>query len=124
VPSGKGIATIFGCNDWSKSVLEDGCDDMLIKELIESGEELVPGVGESILFTHLTRWPYSWAKSYPGYWTGMKEFNRISAERDKLVRLAGDYFCVTSLNVATASGERAAREIIATREKPSERAMV
>lgn len=115
VPDGKGIATIFGCNDWSKSVLEDENDDVLIKELIESGEELVPGVGENILFTHLTRWPYSWAKSYPGYWTGMKEFNRISAERDKLVRLAGDYFCVTSLNVATASGERAAREIIATR---------
>jgi hypothetical protein len=61
------------------------------------------------------RWPYSWAKSYPGYWTGMKEFNRISAERDRLVRLAGDYFCVTSLNVATASGERAARNLLAAR---------
>ena len=58
------------------------------------------------------RWPYSWAKSYPGYWTGMKEFNRLSAQNDRLVRLAGDYFCTSSVNAATASGERAARDLL------------
>lgn len=115
VPPGKAIATIFGADDWSKGVLEDENDDVLIKELIESGEELVPGVGENILFTHLTRWPWSWSKSTPGYWERMREFHRIGAECDRLVRLAGDYFCVTSLNVATASGEKAARQIIGVR---------
>ena len=119
VPDGKAIATIFGCNDWSRSVLEDDNDDLLIKELIESGDALVPGVGENVLFTHLKRWPWAWSKSTPGYWEGMREFNRIGAEKDRLVRIAGDYFCVTSLNVATASGEKAAREIIATRGKPA-----
>ncbi|HEY1970052.1 MAG TPA: NAD(P)/FAD-dependent oxidoreductase [Pseudonocardia sp.] len=116
VPTGKAIATIFGGNDWSKQVLEDENDDLLIKELIESAEPMVPGIGDGIIFTHLTRWPYSWAKSYPGYWQGMREFNRLSEGRDRLVRLAGDYFCVTSLNVATASGERAARQLVASRE--------
>ena len=115
VPDGKAIATIFGSNDWSKQVLEDENDDLLIKELISSAEPMVPGVGDGVLFTQLTRWPYSWAKSYPGYWTGMRQFNRISADHDRLVRLAGDYFCVTSLNVATASGERAARQLLAVR---------
>jgi oxygen-dependent protoporphyrinogen oxidase len=111
-PAGKGIGTIFGSNDWSKEVLDDDNDDLLIKDLLETAEPMVPGITDDIAFTKLVRWPYSWAKSYPGYWTGMKEFNRISAERDRLVRLAGDYFCVTSLNVATASGERAARQIL------------
>lgn len=115
VPPGKAIATIFGADDWSKGVLEDEDDDLLIKELVDGGEALVPGVGDNVLFTHLTRWPWSWSKSTPGYWERMREFHRISAERDRLVRLAGDYFCVTSLNVATASGEKAAREIIGVR---------
>lgn len=115
VPPGKAIATIFGSDVWSKQVLEEEDEDMLIKELIEAGEPMVPGVGDGVLFTQLTRWPYSWAKSYPGYWQGMREFNRISAREDRLVRLAGDYFCVTSLNVATASGERAARQLIDVR---------
>ncbi len=119
VPDGKAIATVFGCNDWSRSVLEDENDDVLIKELVEAGDELVPGVGENVLFTHLTRWPWAWSKSTPGYWEGMRKFNAIGDQTDRLVRLAGDYFCVTSLNVATASGERAAREIIATRGKPA-----
>jgi protoporphyrinogen/coproporphyrinogen III oxidase len=111
-PAGKGVGTIFGSNDWSKEVLDDPNDDLLIKDLLATAEPMVPGITDDIAFTQLVRWPYSWAKSYPGYWTGMKEFNRISAERDRLVRLAGDYFCVTSLNVATASGERAARQIL------------
>ena len=114
-PAGKGIGTIFGSDDWSKEVLDDDNDDLLIKDLLEAAEPMVPGITSDIAFTQLVRWPYSWAKSYPGYWTGMKEFNRISAERDRLVRLAGDYFCVTSLNVATASGERAARNLLAAR---------
>jgi oxygen-dependent protoporphyrinogen oxidase len=115
VPPGKAIATIFGADDWSKGVLEDEDDDLLIKELVDGGEALVPGVGDNILFTQLTRWPWSWSKSTPGYWERMREFNRISEESDRLVRLAGDYFCVTSLNVATASGEKAARQIIGVR---------
>ncbi|GAA5149974.1 protoporphyrinogen oxidase [Pseudonocardia eucalypti] len=117
VPEGKAIATIFGSNDWSKRVLEEEDDDLLVKELIDAAEPMVPGIGDGVRFTQLTRWPYSWAKSYPGYWSGMREFNRLSAQNDRLVRLAGDYFCVTSLNVATASGERAARQLIDVRER-------
>jgi protoporphyrinogen/coproporphyrinogen III oxidase len=112
-PAGKGIGTIFGSNDWSKQVLDDDNDDLLIKDLLQTAEPMVPGITDDIAFTKLVRWPYSWAKSWPGYWTGMKKFNQLSAENDRLVRLAGDYFCVTSLNVATASGERAARQILA-----------
>jgi protoporphyrinogen/coproporphyrinogen III oxidase len=116
VPEGKAMATVFGSNDWSRRALEEEDDDLLIKELIETAEPMVPGVSDNILFTHLTRWPWAWSKSTPDYWPRMREFLRISAQSDRLVRLAGDYFCVTSLNVATASGERAARQVMSVRD--------
>lgn len=111
-PPGKGVATIFGGNDWSKQVIDDNNDDPLIKELLDAAEPMVPGISDNIRFTHLTRWPHSWTKSYPGYWTGMQRFAQLSAQYDRRIQLAGEYFCVTSLNVATASGERAARRIL------------
>ncbi|HEX3793645.1 MAG TPA: FAD-dependent oxidoreductase [Acidimicrobiales bacterium] len=114
-PAGKGVITIFGSSDWSKEVINDPDDDLLLKELIVGAEPMVPGISDGILFTHLTRWPYSWCSSYPGYWKGMAEFNRIGEGKDRLVQLAGDYFCTTSLNVASASGERATRKLLAAR---------
>jgi hypothetical protein len=41
----------------------------------------------------------------------MAEFRRRSRGTDRLVHLAGDYFCTTSLNVASTAGARAAREL-------------
>jgi hypothetical protein len=42
----------------------------------------------------------------------MAEFRRRSAGKDRLIHLAGDYFCTTSLNVASTAGARAARDLI------------
>jgi oxygen-dependent protoporphyrinogen oxidase len=111
-PAGKGIGTIYGSSEWSKTVIDDEDDDLLIKELVDAAEPMVPGIADDVAFTQLVRWRHSWSRSYPGYWSGMKEFNRIGAQRDRLVRLAGDYFSVTSIETATASGERAARQIL------------
>jgi hypothetical protein len=42
----------------------------------------------------------------------MQEFRRRSDASDRLIQLAGDYFCTSSLNVASAAGERAARTLL------------
>jgi hypothetical protein len=42
----------------------------------------------------------------------MQEFRRRSDTSDRMIQLAGDYFCTSSLNVASASGERAARSLL------------
>lgn len=110
-PSGAGCVVIYASSEWSKQlILED--DDTIREQLIANAQGLLPGVGENVRFSHVTRWPYSWFQSYPGYWRGMQEFRRRSDASDRLVQLAGDYFCTSSLNVASAAGERAARTLL------------
>jgi oxygen-dependent protoporphyrinogen oxidase len=110
VPAGKAVATIYADGQWSRELLLQD-DETVIRELIAAGESLVPGVGDGVMFTQVARWPYAWFQAYPGYWQQMKEFRRISAGSDRLVQLAGDYFCTTSLNVASTAGARAARDL-------------
>jgi oxygen-dependent protoporphyrinogen oxidase len=112
IPAGKALVTLYASSDWSRELI-DLDDDLITKKLIAAGSALVPGVGDHTLFTHVTRWPYSWMQSWPGYWKAMAEFNARGQGVDRLVQLAGDYFCTSSLNVASASGERAARRLVA-----------
>jgi protoporphyrinogen oxidase len=112
VPPGKAVATIYADGRWSRELLEQD-DETVTRKLIDAGEQLVPGVGNGVIFTQVARWPYAWFQAYPGYWQRMAEFRRRSRGTDRLVHLAGDYFCTTSLNVASASGARAARQLLA-----------
>ena len=110
-PDGGGCVVIYGCSSWSRELIAED-DDTIRSELIANAQGLLPGVGENVRFSHVTRWPYSWFQSYPGYWRGMQEFRRRSDANDRLIQLAGDYFCTSSLNVASAAGERAARTLL------------
>jgi protoporphyrinogen/coproporphyrinogen III oxidase len=110
-PDGGGCVVIYGCSSWSKELIAED-DDTIREQLIANAQGLLPGVGENVRFSHVTRWPYSWFQSYPGYWTGMREFRQRSDASDRLIQLAGDYFCTSSLNVASAAGERAARVLL------------
>jgi oxygen-dependent protoporphyrinogen oxidase len=114
IPAGKAVATIYAAGDWSLELLEDHDDESVTRKLIEAGEQLVPGVSEQALFTHVSRWPYAWFQSYPGYWKQMRKFREVGRREDRRVHLAGDYFCTTSLNVASTAGARAARELLAS----------
>jgi oxygen-dependent protoporphyrinogen oxidase len=110
VPPGKAVATIYADGRWSRELLEQD-DETVTRQLIDAGGQLVPGVGDGVIFTQVARWPYAWFQAYPGYWQRMAEFRRRSRGTDRLVHLAGDYFCTTSLNVASTAGARAAREL-------------
>jgi oxygen-dependent protoporphyrinogen oxidase len=110
VPAGRGVATIYADGMWSRELLEED-DDTVTRKLIDAGESLVKGVGDGVMFTQVVRWPYAWFQAYPGYWRQMAEFRRRSRATDRLVHLAGDYFCTTSLNVASTAGARAARDL-------------
>ena len=116
VPAGKAVATIYADGQWSRALLHED-DETVTRKLIDAGESLVPGVGDGVIFTQVARWPYAWFQAYPGYWQRMREFRRISAGKDRLVHLAGDYFCTTSLNVASTAGTRAARDLHAALTK-------
>jgi protoporphyrinogen/coproporphyrinogen III oxidase len=109
-PAGKSLITLYANSSWSLDLLEQD-DDLIIKKLLDAGTALVPTVGDDILFTHVTRWPYSWMQSYPGYWTAMRGF-REAGLGDTRIQLAGDYFCTSNLNTASTAGERAARDLL------------
>jgi oxygen-dependent protoporphyrinogen oxidase len=117
-PSGAGCVVIYGCSDWSRELIEED-DDTIREELIANAQGLLPGVGQDVRFSHVTRWPYSWFQSYPGYWRGMQEFRQRCDSGDRQIQLAGDYFSTSSLNVASAAGERAARSLLAVKTKTS-----
>jgi oxygen-dependent protoporphyrinogen oxidase len=111
-PEGQGIVTLYPSAE-TAGALSDEADDVVAKQLIEAASPVVPGLAESVLWTQVWRHEPCVVQSRPGYWKAMGEFRARSAAADGRIRLAGDYFCVSNLNSASASGERAARELIA-----------
>jgi oxygen-dependent protoporphyrinogen oxidase len=110
IPPGKALVSVYASADWSRQLIDQDSDTITGK-LLEAGTALVPGIDDAIRFTHVTRWPYSWMQSWPGFWTAMREFTARCREQDSIVQLAGDYFCTSNINTASASGERAARDL-------------
>jgi protoporphyrinogen/coproporphyrinogen III oxidase len=110
-PDGKGVVGIYPTPRWSDE-LYDQPDELVAKTFIDEAEPLVPGLGEVVEFSHVARVAPAVMNSRPGYWTAMREFRRVSAERDGRIQLAGDYFCTSSVDAASASGERAARALL------------
>ena len=110
-PGGKGVVGIYPTPRWSDE-LTDEPDDVITKFLVEEAEEIVPGLAAATEFSHLARVAPAVMNSRPGYWTAMAGFRERRAGRDRRIQLAGDYFCTSSVNAATASGERAARDLL------------
>lgn len=111
-PPGKGLVGIYPSSAHARE-LYDADDEYIVKDLIGEAEELVPGLGDHVRFTHVSRWSPTLLQSRPGYWTAMRRFTEQAEARDRRVQLAGDYFCTSSLNTASASGERGARNLLA-----------
>jgi oxygen-dependent protoporphyrinogen oxidase len=110
-PDGKGVVGIYPTPRWSDE-LTDEPDDVITKFLVEEAEEIVPGLVAATEFSHLARVAPAVMNSRPGYWSAMAEFRARRAGQDRRIQLAGDYFCTSSVNAATASGERAARDLL------------
>jgi oxygen-dependent protoporphyrinogen oxidase len=110
-PPGKGLVGIYPSSAHANELYEAD-DDYIVKDLIGEAEELIPGLGDHIRFTHVSRWSPTLLQSRPGYWTSMREFTVRGEAQDRRIQFAGDYFCTSSLNTASASGERGARRLL------------
>lgn len=107
-PPGKGLVGLYPASSYARE-LYGKSDDEIARILIAEGESLIPGLGDQVLFTHISRWHPTLLQSWPGYWRQMRKFAQYS---DRRIQLAGDYFCTSSLNTASASGERGARRLL------------
>jgi oxygen-dependent protoporphyrinogen oxidase len=110
-PAGKGVIGIYPTPRWSDEIADEP-DDLVTKYLVDEAEQIIPGLAAVTEFAHVARVGPAVMNSRPGYWTAMAEFRARRAGLDRRIQLAGDYFCTSSVNAASASGERAARDLL------------
>jgi oxygen-dependent protoporphyrinogen oxidase len=125
IPTGKGFVTIYATSHRARPLL-DASDETIIAQLRPAAEKLL-GPLPPVEWIEVDRWPQVVVQSHPGYYTKLARFHDIRRARDKRVQLAGDYFSSSNVNTATASGERAARDlaaILATASRPVPRPAV
>jgi oxygen-dependent protoporphyrinogen oxidase len=116
VPPGKGFVTIYAASHHAKWLLTQS-DQTIIDDLLQAGGTLL-GPLDRIEWIEIDRWPQVVVQSYSGYYAKLHEFHQIRLARDTRIQLAGDYFSSSNVNTATASGERAARELSAALTAP------
>jgi oxygen-dependent protoporphyrinogen oxidase len=110
-PEGKGLATMYAMNEWSKAN-QDATDEQVVERLLVSAEKAIPGLGGMIEFYRVNRWYPVLVYSHPGLYREMKGFH-ASRPLDSRIHLAGSYNSSGNLNTATVAGERSARELLA-----------
>jgi oxygen-dependent protoporphyrinogen oxidase len=110
-PTGKGIVTIFPSADIGRQLYDKG-NDVVVKTLIDSAAPVIPGLADTMMWAEVWRHHPCVMQTRPGYWKAMEHFRFRSRAHDRRIRLAGDYFCVSNVNSASASGEQAASELV------------
>jgi oxygen-dependent protoporphyrinogen oxidase len=111
-PAGRGLISAYPAPAISRE-LYDASDEVASKRIIDSIAQVVPGLIHDVEFVHVNRWDPLVLLSWPGYYRELADFVELSRQHDTRIQLAGDYFSVSSMNTASASGERAARDLLA-----------
>lgn len=109
VPEGKGMASLYAMSDWSEKLV-DMDDETVVRLMTEAADKLVPGLSKLVEFSHVNRWYPVIVYSDPGVYRRIAELKK-HLPADSRIKLAGDYWSCSTLNTATAGGERAAREL-------------
>ncbi|HEY1652953.1 MAG TPA: NAD(P)/FAD-dependent oxidoreductase [Acidimicrobiales bacterium] len=112
VPPGKGMVSVYSDSAWAEELMADD-DDGVSKKFVEAMDRMIPGSANDVEFAVIKRWDVLGPTTPPGYWRDMRRFNEIRRGRDTLIQLAGDYFATSKMESTTASGERAARDLLA-----------
>lgn len=117
MPAGKGAFTTYVLSDAAERLtLLD--DDAITKHLLAKTEKIL-GELPDVEWVRVNRWPRVVVKSYPGYYKKLGRFIEIGKANDKRIHIAGDFYSSSNANTATATGERAARNLMAVLAKPA-----
>jgi oxygen-dependent protoporphyrinogen oxidase len=109
-PAGKGLLHVDCTAEWAVE-LAGKDDSVVVKEVMEAADAILPGVSSDLEFASVHRWDPMVLRSYPGYYRDLKVFSQACRDLDGRIQISGDYFCQSSINSATAAGERAARNL-------------
>lgn len=106
-PAGKAAIAIQSSLAWSEAHA-DASDETVIAELTKLAEPHIGPLSERIEVALVNRWDYVCAKTWPGYYTQLRDF--IETRRlDTPLFFAGDYFS-GGIEGATQSGLTASRD--------------
>jgi protoporphyrinogen/coproporphyrinogen III oxidase len=109
-PAGKGLLHVNVTARWGAELMDQE-DGVVVTQVMEAVDTILPGSSSDMEFAEVHRWDPMVLKSYPGYYRDLKIFSERCRRLDSRVQLAGDYFCQSSINAASAAGERAARDL-------------
>jgi oxygen-dependent protoporphyrinogen oxidase len=110
-PEGKGLVCLMTMCEWAEAIWDED-DDTVLRKVTQAAEKLMPGFSDDIDYVQINRWDPCIVYSRPGLYRDLGEF-RARRPRDTPIKIAGAFFSSANMCSATASGERAAREIMA-----------
>jgi oxygen-dependent protoporphyrinogen oxidase len=108
VPPGKGLVGLYPSDELARE-LAGSDDDTVAARVIAEAERILPRMGDDVEFASVRHWPLGAFHGRVGHYRDLAAFLATS---DRLIRFAGDYFAPTSMNTASTSGERAARDLV------------
>jgi oxygen-dependent protoporphyrinogen oxidase len=108
-PEGKGLVCLMTMCEWAE-VIWDEDDETVLRKVTQAAEKLMPGFSDDIDFVQINRWDPCIIYSRPGLYRELGAFNARRPQNSP-IRLAGAFTSSANMCSATASGERAVREL-------------
>jgi oxygen-dependent protoporphyrinogen oxidase len=108
-PEGKGLVCLMTMCEWAEVIWDDD-DDTVLRKVTRAAEKLMPGFSDDIDFVQINRWDPCIVYSRPGLYRDLGALN-ARRPKDTPIKLAGAFTSSANMCSATASGERAVREL-------------
>jgi oxygen-dependent protoporphyrinogen oxidase len=115
-PEGKGLMTLLTMTEQAEQLIDED-DDTVERNMLTALDKLIPGVADTVDYTHISRWNEVIVYSRPGLYKELGAFLRRQPEHSR-IQLAGVFRSSSNLCTATVAGERAAAELLSTVRSP------
>ena len=116
-PEGKGLLTLLTMTEHAEKLIHED-DEYIQKDLLTSLDKLIPGVADTVDYTHVVRWNEVIVYSRPGLYKELGTFLRRQPEGSR-IQLAGVFRSSSNLCTATVGGETAAADLLTTLQTPT-----
>lgn len=107
-PEGKAAIAIQSSLQWSEAH-QDASDEEIVAKLSRIAEPFIGPLKDRVEVAHVNRWDYVCAKTFPGYYTQLRDFVDARPMNTPLY-FAGDYYS-GGIEGATLSGLNASRDV-------------
>lgn len=111
-PEGKGLMTLLTMTEHAEHLIHED-DDYIQRDMLTALDKLIPGVADTVDYTHIVRWNEVIVYSRPGLYKDLGSFLRRQPQNSR-IKLAGVFRSSSNLCTATVAGEQAASQLVTT----------